>query len=480
MTTESQAAYQDHLRDAPRRQRGAPRGFEAGLERRRAGLGGHHQNVVDGAGRDGDGDVRGPLADRPRHRPRALRDGHRATTSTTPSPPPAPRSRPGPRRPWRERLAILRRAAELISERQMDDARGHGDRGRQEPDRGARRGRGGGRPHPLLRPDRRRTTTCYDHPMDNLGDADGPHPLDPPAARRLRGHQPVQLPDGARRRPDRRRDDGRQHGRLQAVERGAAVGASSSIEAYRDAGVPTGVINLVMGPGETVGEELQDHPGIDGIVFTGSYEVGMELFRTFSKRARARRSSRWAARTRRSCRGRPTSRRRPRGSCAAAFGFGGQKCSANSRVYVERPVHDELVRLLVEKTEAITIGDPLVRENWLGPDHRPEGGRSAPGRGRRGAARRDRVHRRRAADGRRPGARLLRRADRRRRPAGRPSAVPRRAVRAVHRGPCRRLARRGARPRERHDLRADRRRLQRGPGRGRALPRHDRGRRART
>jgi 1-pyrroline-5-carboxylate dehydrogenase len=51
----------------------------------------------------------------------------------------------------------------------------------------------------------------------------------------------------------------------------------------------------------------------------------------------------------------------------SAFGFGGQKCSANSRVYVERPVHDELVRLLVEKTEAITIGDPVVRENWLGP-----------------------------------------------------------------------------------------------------------------
>ena len=40
------------------------------------------------------------------------------------------------------------------------------------------------------------------------------------------------------------------------------------------------------------------------------------------------------------------------GIMRSAFGFGGQKCSANSRVYVERPVHDELVRLLVEKTEA--------------------------------------------------------------------------------------------------------------------------------
>ena len=55
------------------------------------------------------------------------------------------------------------------------------------------------------------------------------------------------------------------------------------------------------------------------------------------------------------------------GIMRSAFGFGGQKCSANSRVYVERSVHDELVRRLVEKTEAITIGDPVKRENWLGP-----------------------------------------------------------------------------------------------------------------
>jgi 1-pyrroline-5-carboxylate dehydrogenase len=55
------------------------------------------------------------------------------------------------------------------------------------------------------------------------------------------------------------------------------------------------------------------------------------------------------------------------GIMRSAFGFGGQKCSANSRVYVERPVHDELVRLLVEKTEKLTIGDPLKREHWLGP-----------------------------------------------------------------------------------------------------------------
>jgi 1-pyrroline-5-carboxylate dehydrogenase len=55
------------------------------------------------------------------------------------------------------------------------------------------------------------------------------------------------------------------------------------------------------------------------------------------------------------------------GIMRSAFGFTGQKCSANSRVYVERPVLADLTRRLIEKTEAITIGDPVDRANWLGP-----------------------------------------------------------------------------------------------------------------
>ena len=51
----------------------------------------------------------------------------------------------------------------------------------------------------------------------------------------------------------------------------------------------------------------------------------------------------------------------------SAFGFGGQKCSANSRVYVEREVYDDFVKLLKEKTEKIKVGDPLQRDVFLGP-----------------------------------------------------------------------------------------------------------------
>ena len=48
-------------------------------------------------------------------------------------------------------------------------------------------------------------------------------------------------------------------------------------------GVPDGVFNMVMGPGETVGDELQTNPGVDGIIFTGSFEVGFGLYKSFAK-----------------------------------------------------------------------------------------------------------------------------------------------------------------------------------------------------
>jgi 1-pyrroline-5-carboxylate dehydrogenase len=55
------------------------------------------------------------------------------------------------------------------------------------------------------------------------------------------------------------------------------------------------------------------------------------------------------------------------GVMRSAFGFGGQKCSANSRVYVHRSVYDEFMRLLKEKTDKIQIGNPLEKDKWLGP-----------------------------------------------------------------------------------------------------------------
>ena len=139
------------------------------------------------------------------------------------------------------------------------------------------------------------------------------------------------------------------------------------VQALEDAGVPAGAINLVMGPGETVGDELAGSQAIDGIVFTGSYEVGMALHRSFStvwpRPCIVEMGGKNPAIVMRSA----DLDEAAEGIMRSAFGFGGQKCSANSRVYVERSVHDDLVRRLVAKTEPIVVGDPTVRANWMGP-----------------------------------------------------------------------------------------------------------------
>src|SRR2546425_4723410 len=54
-------------------------------------------------------------------------------------------------------------------------------------------------------------------------------------------------------------------------------------EVYRDAGVPPGAFNYIPGTGEVTGEALWRHPGIDGVVFTGSKAVGMHIHQSLSR-----------------------------------------------------------------------------------------------------------------------------------------------------------------------------------------------------
>ena len=53
-------------------------------------------------------------------------------------------------------------------------------------------------------------------------------------------------------------------------------------ECFRDAGLPDGVFNYVTGPGSTLGQALIDSPEVDGVTFTGSFDVGMKIYRDFA------------------------------------------------------------------------------------------------------------------------------------------------------------------------------------------------------
>jgi 1-pyrroline-5-carboxylate dehydrogenase len=139
-------------------------------------------------------------------------------------------------------------------------------------------------------------------------------------------------------------------------------------ECMRDAGLPDGVFNFVTGGGRDVGQTLIDDKRVAGITFTGSYDVGMHIYRSFAagehpRPCIAEMGGKNPAIVSRNANLEDAAT----GIIRSAFGLQGQKCSANSRIFVEAPVKDKLTQLLADKTRALTIGDPTRRENWLGP-----------------------------------------------------------------------------------------------------------------
>jgi 1-pyrroline-5-carboxylate dehydrogenase len=140
------------------------------------------------------------------------------------------------------------------------------------------------------------------------------------------------------------------------------------VDALRDAGLPDGTFNYVTGPGSSIGQALVDSDQVDGITFTGSREVGMGIYRAFTK----------------GCCPRPVIlelggknpaivsqnadlERAALGIVRSAFGLQGQKCSACSRIFIEEPVYDELVERIVILTNDLVVGDPAERHVQLGP-----------------------------------------------------------------------------------------------------------------
>ena len=136
---------------------------------------------------------------------------------------------------------------------------------------------------------------------------------------------------------------------------------------YREAGVPEDVLHFVSGRGSVIGDALWKHPKVAGVVFTGSKEVGLEMFKGFS--------SQWVKPCLMELGGKNACIVTESADLAAAaegvmkstWGLQNQKCSACSRVYVDKKVAEEFTAKLIEKTKAIRIGDPTERDVYFGP-----------------------------------------------------------------------------------------------------------------
>jgi aldehyde dehydrogenase (NAD+) len=135
---------------------------------------------------------------------------------------------------------------------------------------------------------------------------------------------------------------------------------------FEQAGVPAGVLNMVAGSGGEVGDELLQHPDVKAVSFTGSNEVGSELYAQ-------------GARKMKKCQCEMGGKNpivvladadlplAMESTVFGAFASTGQRCTATSRVVVEETVADQFVAMLVERASKLKTGNGLEPDVDMGP-----------------------------------------------------------------------------------------------------------------
>lgn len=145
-----------------------------------------------------------------------------------------------------------------------------------------------------------------------------------------------------------------------------SVTAAKVIACFAEAGFPAGVVNLVSGKGSVIGQALAEHPGIDGVTFTGSDAVGRKVGLAAYNRG---------AKYQLEMGGKNPIIIAPdadldlavEATVSGGMKSTGQKCTATSRVIVHRDVYDAFKEKLLAAVKAIKVGDGLEGGTWMGP-----------------------------------------------------------------------------------------------------------------
>jgi betaine-aldehyde dehydrogenase len=137
-------------------------------------------------------------------------------------------------------------------------------------------------------------------------------------------------------------------------------------EIVLEAGIPEGVVNVVVGPGRTAGNRMVTHPDIRKIAFTGSTEVGRSIMEGAAGTIK-RVTLELGGKSANVVFGDADLEVAARAAPAAVFGNAGQDCCARSRILVEQSVFDRFVDLLVESTGLMRVGDPQDPATEMGP-----------------------------------------------------------------------------------------------------------------
>jgi acyl-CoA reductase-like NAD-dependent aldehyde dehydrogenase len=144
------------------------------------------------------------------------------------------------------------------------------------------------------------------------------------------------------------------------------LSAVKLMEIFEEAGLPAGVLNLVTGPGGQVGTALVESPDVKGISFTGSTEIGTELYSESAKRLKKVQAE-MGGKNAVIVLSDADMDKAMNGIVQGAFGSTGQRCTATSRVIVEEDVYDRFLTELIERTSKLIIGDGLDASMDIAP-----------------------------------------------------------------------------------------------------------------
>ena len=137
-------------------------------------------------------------------------------------------------------------------------------------------------------------------------------------------------------------------------------------ELVLEAGIPEGVVNIVVGPGRVVGQRLVEHPDVAKIGFTGSTEVGRGVMQGAAETIK-RVTLELGGKSANVVFADADLEQAAAAAPYAVFDNAGQDCCARSRILVERSVYDRFAELLIEATRKVNVGDPSDEATEMGP-----------------------------------------------------------------------------------------------------------------
>jgi acyl-CoA reductase-like NAD-dependent aldehyde dehydrogenase len=133
-----------------------------------------------------------------------------------------------------------------------------------------------------------------------------------------------------------------------------------------EAGIPEGVVNVVVGAGSTIGRRLVEHPDVAKIAFTGSTEVGRQIAGAAAPLIK-RVTLELGGKSPNIVFADADLAQAAAAAPAAVFGNAGQDCCARSRILVQREAVDAFMQALEEAVRSIRVGDPLDQNTQMGP-----------------------------------------------------------------------------------------------------------------